>query len=108
MHTNQTQSAAQTSPEITRVRRTREEWISILNHYRQSNSSQSAFCREHNLSLTTFNKWMHRLKTESASVSEPDFVAVTTEQTADAPPQSGKLHVRLTLGDGAVLELHQS
>ena len=108
MHTNQTQSTAQTSPAVTRIRRTREEWISILDHFRQSNCSQSTFCREHDLRLTTFNKWMHRLKTESASVSEPDFVAVTTDQAVDAPLQSSALHVRLTLSNGAVLELHQS
>ena len=108
MHIDQTQSASQSVPTATRIRRTREEWITILDQYRQSNGTQSAFCREHNLSLTTFNKWVHRLKTESASVSEPAFVAVTTDQTVDAQPQSSKLHVCLTLGNGAVLELHQS
>ena len=108
MHTDQTQSAAQSSPAATRIRRTREEWVAILDQYHQSNCSQSEFCRDHNLSLTTFNKWVHRLKTESASVPEPAFVAVTTDQPVDVAPQSIKLHVRLTLGNGAVLDLHQS
>ena len=108
MHTNQAQSAAQSSPAVTRIRRTREEWIAILDQYRQSNCSQSEFCRDHNLSLTTFNKWVHRLKAKSASVPDPAFVAVTTDHSVDAEPQSSKLHVRLMLGNGAVLELRQS
>ena len=107
MDTNHTESATQPSLSATRIRRTREQWIEILDQYRQSNCSQSAFCRDHNLSLTTFNKWVHRLKTES-SVPEPAFVAVTTDQPVDVQPQSIKLQVRLTLGNGAVLELHQS
>ena len=108
MHTDHTQSATQSSPGVTRIRRTREEWIAILDQYRQSNCSQSEFCRDHNLSLTTFNKWVHRLKTESASASESAFVAVTTDEPVDAQPQSIKLHVRLTFGNGAVLDIHQS
>lgn len=108
MHTNQTQPATQSTSAVTRIRRSREEWIAILDQYHQSNCSQSEFCREHNLSLTTFNKWVHRLKAESESVAEPAFVAVTTDQVVDAQRQSGKLRVRLSLGNGAVLELHQS
>ena len=108
MHTNQTQSATQSTPAARRIRRTLEEWITILDQYLQSNCSQSEFCREHNICLTTFNKWMHRLKTEPASISTPAFVPVTTRQTVDAEPQLGKLHLRLTLGNGAILELHQS
>ncbi len=108
MHPNQTQSATQSTPAVTRIRRSREEWIAILEQYHQSGSSQSAFCREHDLSLTTFNKWVHRLEAKLATVSEPAFVAVTADQTVDAQPQSSKLHVRLTLSNGAVLELQQS
>ena len=88
----------------TRVRRSREEWIRIMEEYRQSNCTQAAFCRENELSLATFNKWAHRLKCELSS----GFVAVTPQETTARVEEAATFHIRLTLGDGVVLELSKS
>ena len=87
------------TPARTRSRRSREEWIEIQTHYRQSNQSQSEYCREHQLSLATFSKWRRRLNEEPSA----DFVALTPE--VNEAPSCGRFNIRLDLGDGLVLEL---
>jgi len=87
------------TPVINRTRRSREEWIEIQTHYRQSNQSQSEYCRQHQLSLATFSKWRRRLNEESSA----DFVAVVPE--TNEVTSTGSFNVRLELGDGLVLEL---
>jgi len=87
------------TPARTRSRRSREEWIEIQTHYRQSNQSQSEYCRQHQLSLATFSKWRRRLNEEPSA----DFVAIPPE--ANEVSSSGCFNIRLNLGDGLVLEL---
>ena len=63
------------TPVTNRTRRSREEWIRIQTHYRQSNQSQSEYCRQHQLSLATFSKWRRRLNEESTA----EFVSIVPE-----------------------------
>lgn len=87
-----------------RLRRSREQWIEIVQQYRQSNCTQAEFCRQNGISLATFNKWIHRIRTET----ESGFVEVTPNESPVADIQKGGFQVRLTLGNGVVLELSQS
>lgn len=87
-----------------RLRRSREQCIEIVQRYRDSDCTQAEFCRQNGISLATFNKWMHRLSTET----ESGFVVVSPNEPPVADVQSGRFQVRLTLGNGVVLELSQS
>jgi len=87
------------TPAGNHTRRSRKEWIEIQAHYRQSNQSQSEYCRQHQLSLATFSKWRRRLNEEAST----DFVAIIPE--SNETPCAGRFNIRLDLGDGLVLEL---
>jgi transposase-like protein len=87
-----------------RLRRSREQWIEIVQQYRQSNCTQAEFCRRNGISLATFNKWIHRLRTET----ESGFVEVTPNESPVADIKKDGFLVRLTLGNGVVLELNRS
>ena len=102
---SETQLRQHTSPQPSRrLRRTREQWIEIVQQYRQSDYTQTEFCRHNGISLATFNKWIHRLRTET----ESGFVAITPTESHAGDVQAGGFQVRLTLGNGVVLEICQS
>jgi hypothetical protein len=63
-------------------------WQAIIDEFRQSGLKQAEFCRQRDLSLQTFRKYLYgsRLITKTESVVE--FLPVTTpSNTPQAPPR---------------------
>ncbi|MCC7144512.1 MAG: hypothetical protein IT349_20635 [Candidatus Eisenbacteria bacterium] len=87
-----------------RLRRSAEEWRTVLARFRASGQDQVKFCRAEKITLSTFRHWQSRLR---GRVEVSDFVPVIqalarTEPDPGPPPPSGSaawsLEVRLPNG----------
>lgn len=77
-----------------KVRRSEEEWQRILERYRSSGLSMSAFCRREKISKGSFSRWRRRIEAERSVV--PTFVELTTPSAPEIPASlSGELELRL-------------
>lgn len=85
------------------IRRTPEQWQSIIDEQSSSGLSQEAFCKNHNISFGTFQTWRKKLKA-SLDPMPATFVEVPRSDDVQLPLDQG-LRVRLELGAGVVLEL---
>ena len=65
-----------------RVRRTQEEIAALLDEYRSSGQTQSAYARSRGLSLSTLTYWLRRSRVEGRPAAPQRLVAV---KIADAP-----------------------
>jgi transposase-like protein len=65
----------------TRVSRSRAEWVSLIEAYEASGASRGAFCREHGVAPSSFNKAFDRLRGSGSRRSSP-FVAVSVPEPA--------------------------
>ncbi len=87
------------------IRRSPDQWQQIIDEHALSGLSQERFCKDKDLSFSTFQSWRKKLGTPSSSQS--GFVEIprasTSEQRTLALDQG--LHVRLELGAGVVLEI---
>ena len=84
-----------------RIRRSREEWQRLIDEQAGSGLTQGAFCREHSLSVASFQNWKRRLATED-TVVEPWL-----ELGALAKAQAAGWEIELDLGDGLCLRLRR-
>ena len=46
--------------QVRRIRRTPQQWAKIIGQFSSGDQSQSAFCAEHGLASTTFEKYLRR------------------------------------------------
>ena len=90
-------------------RRTRAQWVQIIEQQNQSGQTIRAFCKENDIGLASFGKWKQKLAKENSedadhskpmfrpvSVSKPDEVKTSTiEQTT----------VTLTFGSNVTLTI---
>lgn len=89
-----------------RVRRSRQEWRSLVSRFEESGQTREAFCAETGISVSTLRRWSSRLRQQPrAAVSQaPVFVELPAEQrNAEAPALPWE--VELQLGAGVVLRL---
>ncbi|MCP4265587.1 MAG: transposase [Candidatus Brocadiaceae bacterium] len=70
----------------TRTTYTPKQIKRYLEKYTTQNSSAAQFCKENNLSISTFSKWRHRSKQNSSS-----FIKV------EVPPKSSVLTSQMTI-----------
>jgi len=91
----------------TRVRRTAEQWRSLIAEQSESGLSQAAFCKRKRLSLSTFSLWKRRL-------AEPGVLAATQKEDEATWIDLGQLassragwDIELDLGDGVCLRLRR-
>ena len=103
-------------PPPVRIRRSAEQWQSLLEQYERSGLSQAAFCQQEGLAIATFSKWLARSRhselnpTKPAASTPAPFVEVQrspAEQAPLAPPDSPVM-IRLDLGAGIVLEVSRA
>ncbi len=83
-----------------RIRRTEEEWRTLLARWKKSGIGAREFCRKESVQLSSFLRWQQRLQ-ESPARSE--FVPVVS-----IPPlatETPSWTVEVTLPNGAKLEL---
>lgn len=81
-----------------KARRSRAQWSALIEEYRKSDETERAFCRRHDLNMTTFRNWKYRqgsapVRRPTKAVAErSNFVEVITAPRDQAP-------VRIRLGD---------
>ena len=56
-------------------RRSRAEWLELMEEWQESGLEQEAFCDSRSIKLTTFRWWCWRLKAVASSHSSPRDVA---------------------------------
>jgi hypothetical protein len=88
-----------TSQHITPLTNKAMHWQHHINQWQSCRLTQSSYCEQHNLSLTTFGYWRTRLKKLSASHTSKapksiDFVPVTLS----LPPPSTSLTLQTKQG----------
>jgi len=82
-------------------------WRLQFEQWTASGLSQSAYCRQHNLSLSTFNSWLRKLR--SSTKPKPVIEAVPVEfaevevSPATIPPVASFDPVTITLPNGIAL-----
>jgi hypothetical protein len=92
----------------TRVRRTAEQWRSLITEQSRSGLSQQAFCKCKRLSLSTFRLWKGRLSASGEpTVTESEQQATWIDLGKLASARSG-WNIELDLGDGVCLRLRRS
>ncbi|MBE5160000.1 IS66 family insertion sequence element accessory protein TnpB [Vibrio parahaemolyticus] len=81
------------------IRRTNQEWETLLERYERSKITQRAFCEQHGLSLSTF--FAKRRQLHSATQSAPvGFVrAEITEKTTKHQAQIATANMTLLVND---------
>lgn len=86
-------------------RRTRADWQALIEAWRQSSQTQSAFCQEQGLCYQQFSKWKRRLASEA--VPDPDITAAAFIpvhcQSAQPSPSQG---LPIVLPNGIRIIIH--
>ena len=84
-----------------RVARSAMQWRELFGAFEASGLSKSAFCRERDVALSSFNRALRELRCDGASASSQPltaspFVAVTAPQVTEAPSPSFELELQLS------------
>ena len=74
-----------------RIRRSRDEWQSLIEDCKHSNLEPEQYCSQHQLNLDRFRLWQRRLE---SNVLDGLFVEVQPDRTQDH-----QWTIELTLGD---------
>jgi len=82
-----------------------DHWKPIINAWRDSGLSQSAFCRKQDLNRPRFTYWRAKIlgktyKGDQPSTTQPDVSAFVPVQTSNYPGASG---LRVSLPNGMIL-----
>ena len=86
-------------------RRTREQWSALLEQYRDSKLTQTAFCSSRDLAVSSFTSALRRAREEHVDVRSADtFVPLVLSNTVEEA-QASAWDVELTLGAGIVLRI---
>jgi transposase-like protein len=98
-----------------RVRRSREQWRTMLLGFASSGLSAEAYCRREGISSASFYRWRTALGNGGAPGrpvmvrnAPPAFVDAGPLALPRAQPLSRHLDLRLDLGDGLILHLVRS
>jgi hypothetical protein len=98
-----------------RVRRSREQWQTMLSGFARSGLSAEAYCRREGISSASFYRWRTVLGNSGAPHrpvmvrnAPPAFVDAGPLGLPRVQPLSRHLDLRLDLGDGLVLHLVRS
>ena len=91
-----------------RMRRSREQWRSLVTRFEESGQTREAFCAEMGISASTLRRWCSRFREPSRpAVSQaPVFVELPAEERkTEASVQPWEME--LQLGAGVVLRLRR-
>lgn len=81
----------------------RDFWFSHVDAWKTSSKSQSQYCDEHGLKLTTFVYW-RSLRTAKKSTTPPSFVKITPKVTA-LPVASAQERIQIKLENNVVASI---
>lgn len=94
------------TPATKKIRRSPEQWQTIIASYEQSGLTQEAFCVRESLAMSTFYKWRQRLlEGQPHEPSQPMFVELNSQQQ---PTQHNQWDIELSLSNDIVLRLRQA
>ena len=88
------------------VRRSAEEWRTIVLRFERSGQTHKQFCAAEDLAPSTFSLWRRKLR-GSGSVSEANGAERFVE-LADSPTALPGWEAELDLGEGVVLRLRRA
>jgi transposase-like protein len=90
------------------VRRSAAQWRDLFVRFAQSGQTRERFCAEHNLSLSSFERWRRKLRqgvsTPAMISSEPLFVELTADTAVSATPA---WDIELRVGSDVLLRLRR-
>lgn len=91
-----------------RVMRTQRQWKALLNEFNSSGLTKSAFCKKHQIALSSLYRWQQFFAEQSGGST--DFIDVTQPLSSTAAPapafaRDNDWQVELELGAGIVLRL---
>ena len=87
-----------------RTQRSRAQWSALLERYRDSTLTQTAFCEAHGLAISSFTRALHRER--NAAVHSDAFVPVLVDNAGE-PSEAPQWDLELTLGAGIVLRMRR-
>ena len=86
-----------------RIRRSADQWSSVLSDQRASGLSQVEFCKREGIALSTFARWRQRLSgAEQPTSGEEPWI-----ELSDLPGTRAGWDIELDLGDGICLRLRR-
>jgi len=95
----------------THRRRSREEWLCLIDQQKESGLSAPQFCKQHNIGYASFSAWKRQLQSDPSS-SGDDTRASSPAQFIDLGSLSQSVEsgwrITLKLGNGVELELSQN
>ena len=83
-----------------RVRRSRDEWQGLIDEQAASGQTQTAFCTQRGISVSSFGHWKRRLAEERET---PPWIELGSLPAAS----SSSWDIALDLGDGLCLRLRR-
>ncbi len=69
------------------VRRTADQMYPLVEQWRQSGQSKTAFCRLHQLNIHTFGYWVSKKRQEEQQSSTSDFIALSIKPVSRECPE---------------------
>lgn len=74
----------------------RQRWLERINAWQDSNQSQRAFCKEHQLGYASFRRWRRILKAEDAKVvvSPGESVRFLPVNVQEPIPSNLMIHIQ--------------
>ena len=104
--TTATPSLAQTKAK-TRVFRSRTQWESLVEEFKTSGLTKSAYCKRQGVTISCFYRWQKILAEESAPNNFIDITEPVARATAAQPVTETHRHwqVELELGAGVILRI---
>ena len=96
--------AAHTS---SRTQRSRAQWSALLERYRDSALTQTAFCEAHGLAISSFTRALRRERNAPEHSEDHDAFVPMLVDNAGEPSEAPQWELELTLGAGFVLRMRR-
>lgn len=82
----------------------REQWLQRAEDFHASGLTQTSWCQQQNVKISTLRYWLKKLKEEATSSNTPEWVELeVTKKTLDSSDTSIKIHVgpyRVEISEG--------
>jgi hypothetical protein len=92
------------------IKRSSQEWFSLIENWQSSNLSQKEFCKQHNVALSAFHYWLGKVRKDSAVVegqgNSTGFVPACIKGTGNLP-SSQSVVLELVLPDGRRVNFYE-
>jgi hypothetical protein len=91
-------------------RKSSQEWLSLIQNWRDSNLSQREFCKQHDVALSAFQYWLGKVRKETTAAegdgNATGFVPVSVKGISNLPTV-GSVLLELVLPDGRRVNFYE-